>query len=831
MRKYIIAILSVFVVNQFLWAQFPGGGSPGSSIVGKITGKVIDSVTQSPIEFATIALRKSGFEKDIDGTISNADGSFEIRNLKPGKYDVNISFIGYTSKIISDIELTLKEPDSELGTIILMSDQVLLETVKVEGQKALVENKVDRLVYNAEEDASVRGGDAADVLRKVPMLNVDMNGNVSLRGSQNLRILVNGKPSGIFSGSIADALKMIPADEISKVEVITTPSAKYDGEGSGGIINIITKKSKVQGVSGNVNASVGNRQNRAAFNISGVKQRFGINGGGGLFYSWPQEGTNSFIREDQIGDQTRIFDQSGTNNTSRIGFRGKFGAYYDFNAFNSINSNISFRGFSFNNESELNSLFMDPVQNLTEQYQRFNDGYNLRSGFDWTTDYTHKFSTEGHELVFAYQLNADISRDNKTIERIGNDPLLDYTEKNKNIGDNFESTFQVDYTNPITENVKLETGLKGVIRNIDSDYDFKVLSDEGQFQIDPSRTNDFIYGQDVFAGYASMNFTIAETWSMVAGARYEHTTIDGVFGDGTGAFDQEYGNVLPSIILSKKVGMNTFKGSFTQRIQRPSLHYINPYRNQEERKIITEGNPELEPELSNQYELGYSTFLGGTVINFSTYYRRTKDIISSYLNINDEGVSVNTFENVGKTDVYGANLFTSFTIKNNLTLRGNIDVNQYKVIEAAEEFNVEDATSNLIYRLFVSSSYNFGKGWKAELFAFYNSHRWSIQGKLPSFSMMNFGIQKEIFGERGTVGLTVIDPFNATKSFTSELEGANFSQQSDFSIPFRSFGVNFSYRFGKLDFKQQNRQSVIKNDDLKGGDGGGQQGGGGQGQF
>ena len=829
MKTFILGLFLTFITS-IAFAQFPGaGGNAGSSIVGKITGKVIDSSTQEAVEFATIALRRSGFDKDIDGTISDETGAFIIPNVKPGTYDLNISFIGYTPTKITGIELTLKSPDADVGIVQLQTDQVLLETVKVEGQKALIENKVDRLVYNAENDVSVKGGDAADVLRKVPMLNVDMNGNVSLRGSQNLKILINGKPSGIFSGSIADALKMIPADEISKVEVITTPSAKYDGEGSGGIINIITKESKVQGMSGNVNAALGTRQNRAAFNISGVKQRFGINGGGGAFFSWPQEGTSSFLRMDETPAGTRILQQDGINNTSRIGFRGKLGAFYDFNAFNSINSTISLRGFSFDADGELTSKFVNPIDNLTENYNRFNDGNTLRSGFDWTTDYTKKFDTDGHELVIAFQFNGDLSRDDKVIERLGEDVALNYKEKNKNDGNNFESTFQLDYTKPFSEAIKLETGVKGVLRDIDSKYDFLVFnSDEGQYDQDPERTDEFLYNQNVYAGYVSMNLNFWKTWSAVVGARYEGTGIDGKFIDGSGAFDQSYGNFLPTIILSKKIKFNTIRASYTERIQRPSLFYINPYRNQEDRKIVTEGNPYLSPELTSQYELGYSTFIKGTVINLSTYYKRTRDIISSFLRVNDEGVSVNTFENVGKTDVYGANIFTSFTIANNLTLRGNLDINQYHVVEAGEEFDVDDAYSNWITRMFVSATYNFGKGWKAEGFMFGNSEQWSIQGRLPSFSMMSFGIQKEIFGERGTIGLTVIDPFNKNKSFVSELESNNFSQVSNFTIPFQSFGVSFSYRFGNLDFKQQNRQSVIENDDLK--SGGNQQGGGDQGQ-
>ncbi len=488
MIKTTISSLLLLFFSSIAFAQYPGAGgkSAGSNIVGKITGQIIDSTSQTPVEFATIALRRSGFDKDIDGTISNEDGNFTIPNVKAGIYDVSISFIGYTPRMVRNIELTLKSPDAEVGTIQLKTDQVLLETVKVEGQKSLVENKVDRLVYNAENDVSVKGGDAADVLRKVPMLNVDMNGNVSLRGSENLKILINGKPSGIFSGSIADALKMIPADEISKVEVITTPSAKYDGEGSGGIINIITKESKVQGVSGNVNATLGTRQNRAAFSISGVKQRFGINGGGGAFFGWPQKGKNMFLRKDETPSGTRILQQDGDNTSSRIGFRGKLGAFYDFNAYNSINSTISFRGFTSDRDGELQSMFVDPVNELTENYKRFNKGTNLRSGFDWTSDYTKKIDTDGHELVFAFQLNGDITNDDKVLERLGEDVTKDYKEKNKNNGNNFESTFQVDYTKPFSEAVKLETGAKGVIRNIDSKYDFRIFNaDENQYIVDP----------------------------------------------------------------------------------------------------------------------------------------------------------------------------------------------------------------------------------------------------------------------------------------------------------------------------------------------------------
>lgn len=221
------------------------GGNQAPVLKGKVKGMLLDSVTGESIGFATLVLRKSGLKTDLDGVLSDDNGSWNFENVKTGKYDIVISFLGYEEKVLKNVETTLKNPDIDLGKIQLRPSAILLDAVEVKEERSLVENKVDRIVYNAENDASIAGGDATDVLRKVPMLTVDLQGNVSLRGSQNVRILINGKPSGMFSNNIADALKMFPADQIKKVEVITSPSAKYDAEGSGGIINIITSKQNI----------------------------------------------------------------------------------------------------------------------------------------------------------------------------------------------------------------------------------------------------------------------------------------------------------------------------------------------------------------------------------------------------------------------------------------------------------------------------------------------------------------------------------------------------------------------------------------------------------
>jgi len=287
MRNLLIISL-ILLTSTWSFAQFGGGGS-APSVVGKISGKVVDASTGDPVEFATVVLQLADFAKDVDGVISDEKGKFSLTDIKPGTYNVVVSFIGYQDKEIKDVTTTKKKPDLNLGDIMLSVDEIMLEGVEITERGPLLENKPDRLVYNAEEDATNAGGDAADVLRKVPMLSVDLEGKVSLRGSQNIRVLLNGKPSSMFSDNLAEALKAIPSDQIKKVEVITSPSAKYEGEGSGGIINIITKDKKLEGIFASVNAALGTRQNNAGLTFNAKKGRLGFTSSGYSYYSWPAD--------------------------------------------------------------------------------------------------------------------------------------------------------------------------------------------------------------------------------------------------------------------------------------------------------------------------------------------------------------------------------------------------------------------------------------------------------------------------------------------------------------------------------------------------------------
>ena len=825
MKKLLLSFLFL-VVSISLQAQFGGFGNQGGpKIKGKITGAVIDSLSQQPVGFATISLRRAGRDKIINGTLSEDNGKFSFANISPGKYDIEISFIGYDKKLRSNIETTKKNPDNNIGMLYMLPTDYLLQEVEVKEKRALFEHKVDRIVFNVEDDSSVSGGDASDVLRKVPMLSVDLDGNVSIRGSQNIKILINGKPSGMFSSNVADALKMFPADEIKRVEVITSPGAKYDAEGSGGIINIVTKKSNIEGVAGSINATGGNRQNRTFINFDAGKGRFGSTLNGSVFWSVPQDGKFTFERSDDTPQGQRILTQSGITNTSRLGFRGSASAFYDINAYNSLNTSFSTRGFGFDTDGNTSGSLVSPIagQNLT--FDRHNIGDNIFEGFDWNTDYTRKFEgSDVQELVFAYQLSRNNQDQDNTVFETSSIEFLNRDELIFNDSDNFEHTGQIDYTHPVSKKVKLEAGAKAVIRDITSDYQYSVrdFGSTGDYVLDAARSNIFNYDQNVLAGYGQLSFPIGKL-QFIGGLRYERTEIGGTFDRAEFDFSKDYDTWVPSFTISKPLPkFRNLKLSYSKRIQRPSLFYINPFNNTTDRTNVRVGNPRLNPETTHQIEAGYNTRIAGFNIFGSAYFKRTNDIIEQILSINDNGISINTYDNVGRNNSFGINMFVNKSIKK-LNIRFGGDIFSYN----GEGIVNGEARANqaLQYQIFTSGEYSFTGTVKADFFGFFRSDQPTLQGSTPSFSIFGIGLRKDL--KQWSVGIRIIEPFSKNKSFNTELEGQGFRQVSGFELPFRSFGLNVRFKFGKVDFKE--RRSKIKNTDQKsGGDDQGQQGGGNQ---
>ncbi|QNR85197.1 TonB-dependent receptor [Pedobacter riviphilus] len=788
MKKLLLLtlILGIFFTAH---AQFPsggfGGGQKKTTVTGRITATILDSLTKKPIDYATVSLINAKDNKSVNGGVTDEKGKLTLQNVSPDSYKLMIGFMGYKTKSVL-VTTTPSKPDNNIGTIYISSSENTLADVQVQGTKAVIENKIDRMVYNAEADGTNAGGDATDVMRKVPMLSVDINGNVQLRGGA-VRVLINGKPSGTMASSVADALKMIPAEQIKSVEVITSPSAKYDAEGSGGIINIITKKSNAQGVSGSVNASAGTRQNNGAFNLTAKTGRLSVNTSLGTNLAYAQ---NSRVIMNNITPTTNIY-QDGYSKWSRSGYNGSLGLDYDFNAYNNLSTNIKFNRFSNGGPGESDILINQVAQkNISDMDMAF-------SNMDWNVDYKKTSKKEGEEFSISGQLSQGRNTtDYNNILRIPN--VGDFPDIRSNLGKNNEYTIQTDYVLPITKKTTLETGIKGIFRNITSNND--------------EVAQDFDYNQDVASAYGVLGFDLTKKIKVKGGLRAEYTDITGVFA-GSLPIKNDYFNLFPSVIISQTLkGNSTLKISYNRRVQRPSLFYLNPFRNNSNPFSPSEGNPNLAPELSDNIELGYSTFIKGSVINASVFYRRTGNIIESFIReINEDNVDkvLTTYRNIGTAETFGFNVFGSYNPKPKWTLMANIGLNTYEV---NNELTNQSSGTFANYNLFARSAYGFGKGWNFELFGVVNSPRRTFQGKTDAMIFYGASIKKEVLKKKGSIGFNTLNPFNRDLNIKTINTTATTYQKTDIYYPLRSFGVNFSYSFGKLKFTEKKK---IKNDDVK----------------
>lgn len=819
LMKRILLLLTILSAAIFS-ARAQGGAAPATTVTGRISGTVIDSLTNLPLDYATATLFRAKGKVPLNGMLTDAKGSFKFNEVVPGNYKVTITYIGYPTKTYDLVVTTPEKPDNNMGTILLAPSASALKEVTVTGRAAIIENKVDKIVYNAERDATVSGGNAGDVLRKVPMVSVDQDGNVSLRGNQNVRILINGKPSGAIAASAADAMKMFPADQIKSVEVITSPSAKYDAEGSGGIINIITKKKDFSGTSGSISGGLGTRQNNGNVNLNIKRNRLGFTGNFGTQYGWPQ---TSIISNSTVANTgTVISQQNGTSKTQRVALIGSAGVTYDFNAKNSISTNVRLNQIGFSTDGITSNIAP------SRTYNQDNETKVRFGGYDWNADYTHKYKKEGHELSVAGQWSHGVNTTEFTALYTSVNP----NQQTDNDGLNNEYTTQVDYALPIDSAIKLETGAKGIFRKINSDFNIFRQFSGGGYVFDNLASNEYDYGQDVYAGYAVLTFTLKKGWGMQAGARVENTQIDGRANSVSGGlvpFQNSYTNFVPNISISKALSGATLKLSYNKRIARPSLQYLNPFRNTSNLQYQSMGNPYLSPELSQNVELNLATFSSKTIVNASVYFRHTSDAIESFLRSEayattdqagvPQTISVNltTFNNIGTSNSLGSSVFGQVTA-GKLTLRGNINVFSYqpKANSALTGSTTQDGKTFVMYNAFGSGSLSLAKGLIVETFAIANAPRRTLQGNNPAFNMWVLSVNKEIMNKKGKIGLNVIDPFNERKNFDSRVDNGTFVQSTHFGLPFRSFGVNFSWQFGKLNFDQQpKKKRGVNNDDLK----------------
>jgi outer membrane receptor protein involved in Fe transport len=787
----------------------------------KLEGAIVDSVSQNPVEFAAVGLWING--KPIDGTLTNEKGRFKFEEVKSGTYKLVVSFVGYKPMSIENIKISDKNQD--LGNVKLTGETQILDEIEITGQSSLVENRIDKLIYNADKDITNRGGTAEDVLRKVPMLTVDLDGNVSMRGSQNIRVLIDNKPSSIFASSVADAIRQIPADEIKSVEVITSPSAKYDGEGTAGIINIVTKKNTLAGITGNVSLGVGYLGSFGFGNLSLRDKKWGISlqGGGRYSYNVRTDGFNN--RTSSVNGTPTFLEQLDNNDSWRNYANYAVTFDYDFNKKNTIT--LSYRNRFGNSRSEgtQNTTTKDANKKIVQQFERFVD--NNRDNVTNTVDFTYikKFENPDQEFNILAQWS-----ENNRIENFDS-KLNDVAfEQSYNDGIDREVTLQLDYVQPLGKKAKWELGAKGILRTVTSNGIFSEFRDN-QYVRRLDRENFLNYGQDVVAGYSSFTVQLPKDFGLQAGVRFERTLINADFKDVPDAQIPNYDNFLPSINFTKKFNkIHQFRLSYTQRIQRPSIRFLNPFIDYSNPQDISFGRPTLNPELVDQFELNYNTYVKSNSINVSVYHRLTDNSITQVQDIiREDGVDITrtTYGNIGLDRNIGSNISLQLQPTKKMRIGGGF--NAYYVY--LDNRVLSNEGWNFSYN--ANASYSFKNGWGAQFFGFLRSPTVTLQGLRGAFNFHTFSVKKEFKSKKGSIGFGFENPLAKAIVIESNFEDNtspdfSFTQESVRNIYRRSIRVDFQYSFGKMDAKGGRlfrKRKSVDNNDLKGGDDDGMQGG------
>jgi len=821
-------------------------GASAAAADGKITGTVVDAKTKQPVPFATVALINTATDKPIDGAAADEAGKFVLSNVPDGSYRLEFSFIGY--KTISQ-PITMTGKATNVGAVALASATTQLAEVRVEGQRALIEERVDRTVYNAEQDQTTRGGDATDVLKRVPMLTVDLDGNVSLRGNQNVRVLINNKPSTITASSISDALKQIPADEIKAVEVITSPSAKYDAEGSGGIINIVTKKNNLEGKTLSIDTSVGNRSSNLGLNggYRVGRMGFSLGGWGRTSYNTPGSFSNYQQTFGALGGLASTTQQQADTRSNNTFGRYTLGWDFDINKYNSLAASVRYglrSGTDYQDDLLTRSGFYGSSGAVLRQT---GDTRNVKTNdkstnVDVSLSYTHTTDKPQQELSFLGVYSRNNRNDDFTntitdlVDTAPGASTAPYRLKNLNESYNQELTVQADYQTPIGDKQLVEFGAKDIMRKVNSAYTYLRANDLSESEFVPltnaGLNNTFDYNQNVAAAYASYTLSFLKQYTLKAGARYEHTSIDAKFADAATDTTNipSYGVLVPSLNLSRKLANgNVLKVAYNRRIQRPSLRYLNPNVQASNTRNATQGNPVLAPEYTNNYELGYNTFIKSILLNMSVFMRNTTgsiqavrrpataDEITRYAL--SQGAVFTNYANIGEENAYGGSLFVNAKIGNKFTLNGGPDF-----YYATLRNNVEDPNYNASNQGFVISgrlfgTYNISDTWSLQGFGFARGREVQLQGYQSGFGVYSLSIRREFAEKRGSIGLGAENFFSPRIPRRTEFTSPLLVQNSE-NIPNRlNFKLNFSYRIGKLSVAEPRRRGKsVNNDDLKQGD-------------
>ena len=778
-----------------------------------IKGVVRDSSKKEPLAYVTISIQDAKTKEAIKTVLTKENGAFEISTMKDKNIVLVLAFVGYEEKRRA---LTTTEAVTDLGVILLAATTGQLKEATVTATRPILKQEADRITFDVQADPENKVTTVLDMLRKVPLVSVDGTDNIKLKGNTNYKILLNGKPSSLLARNPADVFRSMPASNILKIEVITTPPAKYDAEGLAGIINIITKKNIDQGYNGSVNTRY-NSVYGPGVNVNGTwKQgKFGLNGYVG--YNKQNKQITDYGNSNMIFHPvTSTVTQEGQRLNRGNNTYGSAELSFEIDTLNLLTGSIeSYKGDN-DRSNRLNLTQLNGDNSLAQKYSSTNAGSSGYNGTDLALNYELGFKRSKEQLLTtSYKYGSSNNKQNTAVDFFDkiNYQVPNYRQYN-NSGTK-EHTIQVDYLHPVKK-LNIEAGAKAILRKNFSLFttDNYIEDVKGYVNV-PSQTNDFTYLQNVYSVYNSYQLKLKKS-VIKGGLRLEHTTVDADFTSTASKVKQEYNNLVPSFSIQQTLNKtNNITLGFSQRIQRPGIWQLNPFIDRSNPKFINVGNPDLRPVVNRSFELGFSNFKKGSV-NASLSYSFANNTVENVTRVGVDTVTTSTYQNVGSNKRLGASLNINYPFTSKLTV--NINSQLLRVWLKGTYNNQSYNNKGYQGYIFTYSSYKFEKGYRASINLGADSRYVLLQGKDNYYIFSSVSGSKIFWKEKATVSLAVNNPLRKyikLDYFTSsqDFRQANYNYQY-----YRTINVSFNYKFGKLSSSIKKNQRSISNDDVnKGG--------------
>lgn len=815
-KIFLLALL--IILPSIAYSQRPtqGSGPKQEREVFEINGLVLEKTSGLPLEFTTVIIKPLKGPR-VFGGLTDQKGKYSIE-VPEGRYTISYEFLSFKTITLKDVEI---RGNMDLETIHLEEDAEALDEVEIIAEKSTMEIKLDRKIYNVGKDMTVKGGTASDVLDNVPSVTVDADGVVSLRGNENVRILINGKPSGLIGINDTEALRQFPADAIEKVEVITSPSARYDAEGTAGILNIILRRDKINGFNGIVIGNIGTPQYygfSTSLNYRLEKVNFFTNIG----YSDRESPGMALYETEYFSPNARYAytDQDIDYLRRSKSLNANIGLEYFFAKETSITGSFLYRNSDRLNESDNTINAYNASEALENTGLRSENETSDDNVYQFDLNFLHNFKEEGHKLDIdlQYQDNSDFENSLITNEEIYPDVFDKPSEKI--ISDQMEKRFliQTDYVLPLPKDQQVEAGFR--INELESSNDYQFFNEDmdGNFIVNDSLTNLFEYDERINAVYGQYGNKIGK-FSALLGLRFENTDI-GIQSTGKdidSVANKNYNNLFPTVNLAYELSeTENITLGYNSRIRRPRSRFINPFPSQSSQTNIFQGNPDLDPSISNGIDAGYYKRWDKVTFNTSVYYSHATDVFQ-FVSVDtgettEDGIPIIRTSpiNLNTDNRYGWEFSANYTPKKSWRFNGSFNFYSSTTDGAYEGIDFGTSYTSWFARLSSKILLPAKIDWQTSMM--FRGPRENAQSKSKSNFMMNMAFSRDILKGNGTLVFNVDDIFNSRKRIT-ETTTETFDQYSEFQRRQRQFRLSFTYRLNQKKERQRDRPQGGGDDD------------------